>query len=318
MQGIKAFIPPTVFFWLSLLAPPLEAVEWNAVTGTDIILFYPGQASWEWVLTADEHSGAKKFKDGKPCTACHQGEQQDIGNLIVSGKKLEPKPIKNKPGTLALNVKAAYDKDNLYFQLTWAGAPSSSGVVMDKDYASKVTVMLDDGHVNDAMRAGCWSVCHDDAVFMPNAPKDIKISKYLVASRTKISRSGGGENFKSQAELDQLLKDGIFLEYLQAKLNPAKPAVAADGYILDKRVENKKPLVTARSELKQNKWQVELTRPLLSSAPEHKNITPGTLYRVNFAIHDDHAERRFHHVSFLNLMTLGTGNADIVAKDISR
>lgn len=313
MQGTARL---SIFIFLIGLSLPLKAVEWSTINDTEIILFYPGQASWEWVLTSEEHSGAKKFKDGKSCTSCHQGEQVDIGNLIVAGKKLEPKPIRDKPGILTLNVKAAYDKDNLYLQLAWAGAATPSGIIMDKDFASKVTVMLDDGHVSDVARAGCWSVCHDDAEYMPSAPKDIAISKYLIASRTKITRQGGGDHVKTQNELDQLLKEGVFLEYLQAKLNPNKPAVAADGYILDKRRENKIPLVKAQAEFKDNKWLVELTRPLTASTPEHKTISPGTLYRVGFAIHDDYAKRRFHHVSFLNLLSLGTGKADIVATQL--
>ena len=32
-------------------APARAAIDWASVPGKDVVLFYPGQASWEWALT---------------------------------------------------------------------------------------------------------------------------------------------------------------------------------------------------------------------------------------------------------------------------
>ena len=295
---------------------PVSAFNWDGIKGKDVVLFYPGQASWEWVLTPDDHSGARKFKEGKTCVHCHAGEQKDIGELTVSGKKLEPKPIPGKPGSLVVHVKAAHDRDNLYLRLEWAGAKAASGQVMDADYATKVALMFDDGHVPEATRAGCFSVCHDDAATMASAPPASKMTKYLPASRTKIQRTGGGENHKAQPEIDQLLKDGVFMEYWQAKLNKAKPPVAADGYILAMRRENPTAIVKTEAQFQQGRWVVILNRKLTPNMAAHKNIVPGKSYTMGFAIHDDYTAQRFHYVSFPHTLMLDGGNADIVAREI--
>ena len=78
---------------LALWAAPAGAVDWNAVQGKDVTMFYPGQASWEWVLTPTSHSGAPVFREGKNCHECHKGEEKRMGDTIVSGKKLEPKLV---------------------------------------------------------------------------------------------------------------------------------------------------------------------------------------------------------------------------------
>jgi len=35
------------------------AVSWDGVPASEVGLFYPGQAAWEWVLTPSSHGGAK-------------------------------------------------------------------------------------------------------------------------------------------------------------------------------------------------------------------------------------------------------------------
>lgn len=297
---------------LLVVVTPARAIDWSGVEGKDIVLFYPGQASWEWALTESDHSGAPKFRGGKNCKECHEGEQKKIGDLIVSGKKVEPTPIAGKPGSLTLNVKTAHDGERLYVRLEWAGAPQPSGTKMDPDYESRVTMMFDDGHVKEATRAGCWGTCHDDAIGMASAPAGMEITKYLAASRTSLTRQGGGENYKPQSDLDVLLGQGSFMEYWQAKLNPGQPTVAVDGYILDKRHKNDAPAVAAEAEFGDGKWVVVLSRALKAPGPNHKDIVPGTTYTVGFAVHDDYTEHRFHFVSFENTLVLDQGEADFV------
>lgn len=295
-----------------LTGAPAQAVDWNAVAEQEVTLLYPGQGSWEWALTQDDHSGAKKFREGKNCFACHKGEEKDMGAKIVTGKKLEPAPIPGKPGSLALKVKTAHDGERLYFRFEWpVGKPS--GKKMDPKHAARVTVMLDDGGVKEAARAGCWGSCHDDAIGMAATPAGKEITKYLIASRTKVTRQGGGENFKPAAELQQLLKQGMFLEYWQARLNPGQPAQAVDGYVLEKRHESKAPLAGAEAQFNDGKWTVVVSRKLKAAGDGRKDIVPGKTYSIGFAVHDDYANHRFHYVSFERTLALDPGKADFVA-----
>lgn len=302
-----------VVLFLGLSGPAAQAVDWSGVEGKQITLFYPGQASWEWVLTKADHSGADKFKQGKNCIGCHIGEEKDIGAKIVSGKKLEPHPIAGKRGSINVNVKVAHDAERFYVRMEWEDGPTLEGVNMDADHAIKATMMFDDGNVKEATRAGCWGTCHDDAIDMASAAAGKDITKYLVASRSKVTRQGGGENYKADADLQQLLAQGTFLEYWQARANPGAEAVAVDGYILDKRHKNDTPAVSASAELKDGKWVVELSRKLVVGDPHHKAIVAGKVYAVGFAIHESHTAHRFHNISFEHTFTLDQGEADLIA-----
>lgn len=57
--------------------------------------------------------------EGKNCQACHQDEEADLGNTIVSGKKPEPNPIPGKAGSIKVTVQAAYDKEYFYLKASW-------------------------------------------------------------------------------------------------------------------------------------------------------------------------------------------------------
>jgi hypothetical protein len=299
---------------LLLFAASAVAVDWSKVVGKEVVLFYPGQAAWEWTLTQSDHSGNEKFRKGKDCRDCHQDEQTDMGTKIVKGEKLEPHPIPGKRASIAMTVKAAHDGDRLYLHFEW---PQFSGTVdkqMDPDVATRVTLMLDDGKVVEATRAGCWGTCHADLPDMARAKEGSTLTKYLAASRTKITRDGGDENYKSAGDLEKLLKDGVFMEYWQAQLNPGAPPKAVDGYILDKRHVNENPSISAEGGLEGDNWVVVLSRPLKAPGPSHKNIVAGKTYSLGFAIHDAYSEHRYHHVSFRNTLALDSGDADLVAK----
>jgi cytochrome c-type protein NapC len=280
----------------------------------DIKLFAPGQASWEWVLTESDHSASKSVRKGANCRECHDGEEEKIGTLIASGKKLEPNPIPGRPGSIKVNVKAARDKENLYVRLEWKGAPPGGGQKMDPDFQSKVALMFSDGTVKESKIAGCWGTCHDDAVHMASAEQGKKITKYLFSSRTKVTRKGGGESYKPDTEIKALLGGNAFLEIWRAKLNSGQPAVAEDGYILDKRIKHKDAAINAQSQHADGKWTVVLSRKLKQPGTGYLGFEDGKVYPFGVALHDNHTEDRFHHVSLGYTLVLGKGKADVVAK----
>ena len=90
------------------------------VSAEEILLFQPGQSSWEWLLVPSTHDGGKRMREGKTCLFCHEGEEKVIGNLIASGKKLEPAPVDGMPGFISMDIQASFDSDNLYLKISWA------------------------------------------------------------------------------------------------------------------------------------------------------------------------------------------------------
>ena len=286
-------------------------IDWSGAAEKKLVLFYPGQASWEWALTERDHSGAPKFREGRNCKACHGGEEGDIGARIVSGEILEPTPIAGKPGSVELTVQTARDDERLYFRFRWQ-QPPASGQKDDPDVAARITVMLGDEAVREAPRAGCWGSCHDDVRGMASAATDSSMSKYLGVSRAKMSRQGGGEALKAEADLQKLLHDGAFLEYWQAKLNPGSPAQAASGYVLERRTRHEQTAAVAEASLDGGQWTVVLSRPLAADGAGHKPIVAGKRYAVGFALHEDFADHRHHYVSLEHSLALD-GEADFVA-----
>lgn len=298
---------------LGMIALPAHAIDWSTVKGRDIALMFPGQSSWEWILTPSGHDGAQKFRSGKNCRGCHQGEQKDIGEATLSGKNPKGQPVEGMKPVVMLNVKAAHDAERLYVRLEWNDTPGPAGPKQDPKTEAAASIFWDDGHVFAFDRGGCWSACHNDLVGMPDAKPGMDLTMYLPASRTKITMSGGGENYKSPDQLAKLMGEGHFLEYWHARLNRGQAPVPVDGYVLDKRHENTTPMIQAKGGFSNGKWVVIFSRKLHAGAPGHKDFVPGKTYIVGFAIHDGWATGRYHHVSFQYTLALDQGNADIIA-----
>lgn len=287
------------------------AIDWTKVDSKQVTLFYPGQSSWEWILTKSDHGGAKNFRKGKGCRECHEGEEQDMGNLLVAGKRLEPSPITGKRGFVSVGLKTAYDDKNFYMQLTWQ---ESAEVALKKmtQNQTRVTILFDDGSVSSVKRGGCWAACHDDASNMPSAQAGKERNLYLAKSRTKITRQGGAERYKSPTALKSMLDNGIFVEYWQAQLNAGQLTGVLDAYLVEKRHQHVEPKVTAVAELKNGVWVVEMRRELSPNMSAYKNIEPGKVYSFGVAIHDAYSQGRNHLVSFGHSFTLDQGKADFI------
>ncbi len=306
---MRASTAATVLIGL-LAATPAFAVDWAKVPGKDVTLMYPGQSSYEWVLTPSEHSGGFKIREGKNCHECHTGEEDTMGNLLVSGKKNEPAPIAGKPGFVKASVKFAHDDKNMYVHLDFAPG-TQPDAKMDAANETKVTMIINDGGVAESNRFGCWAACHDDAATMPSAA-GAERTKYLLKTHAKVGRQGGGDELKPADELAKLKAAGYELEYWQARLNPGAKAVAVAGTIFDKREELKTSAVTADATFAGGAWSVTLTRPLVAGAP-YKDLVAGKTYTIGFAIHAGHTARRFHYVSFERTLVLDQGAGDFVA-----
>jgi len=316
---------------VALLALPAAALadpHWDRAPKRTITLFYPGVASLEWTFIGTEHGGARAMRKSESCGRCHNDEAADMGGKIVSGQKLEPDAasVKGKAPAIPVTVQAAHDDGELYVRFEWKQPPSAGGRKMDQKNAVKVAVMLDaDGKVEYAALGGCWASCHHDLRSMPdvdaNAAKhprakelDIRANgptKYLKESRTALEMKakplGGWDKLKPEAEYAKLLAEGRFLEMWQWRSAESPRA----GYVLEaRRLKEAKGLAEGRSEA--GTWTVTFRRPL-AGAPGRHAIVPGKTYNFGFAIHDDHTDWRYHHVSLGYRLGLDDPKADINA-----
>ncbi len=305
---------------------PAANINWSSIEPREVVLFYTGQASMEWTLKGSDHGGKRAFVTGDRCFDCHEDEEVDIGDLIVSGEKAEATPIPGKRGSIAVNVQAAHDADNLYMRFQWedgehAPIPFADGGKMDPENPIKLAIMLttdseDDPKVEYAERAGCWQTCHHDANYMPHQPDEATLAssplaqrldlskgftKYLKESRTEIETEGKGgkmrggwDKLKDEAEIQAALENGSFMDLLRYKSGTGE---SEDGYILAERVMTGGQGVNFTGSLNDGVWTVEMTRKLTSDKPGDISMATDQWYNIGFAIHDDYSNSRFHHVS---------------------
>ena len=314
-------------------------VDWSAVASTDLTLFYPGQASFEWVQNGKQHGGARPLvSGGDQCTTCHAAELEMIGNKVVAGgggkkDELEPTPIPGKRGIIGATVQAAHDGENLYVRMQWpdaphAPAPFAEGGKMDPDNQMKVAMMITGTGIEMGEQVGCWATCHADNTYMPFAPKpeDIAanaevaaqleasetITKYLTESRTKVEVKGrrgkvqgGWDKMKSAEEIEKYLADGTYMDLMRVYADGS----GSNGYLLERRVVNDGAFASEAS-LSGGMWTVVFSRPL-AGAPGDVPLEAGKTFTVGFAIHDDFAAARFHHVTLNTTMALDNAEAQI-------
>ena len=311
-------------------------VDWNAVAGTDMTLFYPGQASFEWVQNGKQHGGARPLtKGGDACTTCHAKELTTIGNKIVAGtENTEPTPIPGKRGTIDATIQAAHDGETLFVRMQFpeaahSPAPFVDGGKMDPENPIKVAMMITGTGIEMGEQVGCWATCHADNSYMPFDPgaeaiaangdvagrleAEATITKYLTESRTEVevrgkrgAAQGGWDKLKPAEEIDQLLADGTFMDLMRVYADGS----ASNGYLLDRRVENDGE-IAAEASLSGGMWTVVFSRPLVTGAPGDVPLEPGQTYTVGFAIHDDFANARFHHVTLDTPLALDDDAATI-------
>jgi hypothetical protein len=257
------------------------APDWSKVPQRKMTLFYPGQASLEWVMNKPDHSAVPDIVNKKrTCAKCHEGDANEIGDNIVAGKPLgssktvlEPTPPAGKVGSIPVMFQAAHDGDKIYFRFEWV-PPKIGTKKLDKKNEVKLTMMFDGGGtVEGAEINGCWATCHSDLRTMKNA-KDDKKTKYI--------KNGN-------------LASGKFMDLMQYRSGEKMPA---DGYVAESRyMEGGKALVKAEGKKEGNKWVVTLERTLAGGGKGDHAIAADKVYNFGFAIHEDYTNARFHYVS---------------------
>ena len=257
------------------------APDWGKVPQRKMTLFYPGQASIEWVMNKPDHSAVPDIVNKqRTCAKCHEGDANEIGDNIVAGKPvgssrtvLEPTPPAGKVGSIPVMFQAAHDGDKIYFRFEWV-PPKIGTKKLDPKNEVKLTMMFDGGGtVEGAEINGCWATCHNDLRTMKNA-KDDKKTKYI--------KNGN-------------LASGKFMDLMQYR-SGEKGLV--DGYVAESRqMEGGKALLKAEGKKEGNKWVVTFERTLAGDGKGDHAIAANKTYNFGFAIHEDYTNARFHYVS---------------------
>ena len=186
--------------------------DWSKVPTKSVTLFYPGQSAYDWLISPDHKRADKKVMAGDSCVSCHEGEEAEMGNLMVAGGRLEPAPIAGKNGVIDLAVQVAYDAENAYFRFQWKtnlnrpgqmheymrfdgekwvfmGGPRESDEVRSGKeppiYEDRLAIMVDDGTVPNFAAQGCWLSCHRGMRDMPN-----EVSKDAVKAHPLLGDAG--------------------------------------------------------------------------------------------------------------------------------
>ena len=311
-------------------------IDWSDVPSREITIFYPGQASMEWVLNGRDHGGARAFvKSGDTCASCHDQETAAMGEKMVTGEKAEPTPIPGKRGSIPVNVQAAHDDASLYLRFEWedtdhVAVPFVEGGKMDPENPIKLAVMLATNDLEYADRAGCWGTCHHDARTMPDTPDadtansantglDLSqgVTKYLAESRSSIEvkgrrgkKRGGWDKLKTADENLAEIEANHVMDLLRFQAGSGK---AEDGYIFDQRVMEGGQGFEVVSSNGAGRWVIEMKRALNSDGKGDIALTTGQRYNFGFAIHDDYTDARFHHVSLGYSIGFDDSEADINA-----
>lgn len=170
--------------------------DWEKIPAKTVTLFYPGQASWQY-LTSDAHPGAKALSAG--CATCHAGQEKALGAKLVQAGPREADPIAGKLPSIDLAVRAAYDAEFVYFQFRWASQvphamhtlwryngkqwvewggekPEATKKGILPSYEDRLAILFDepnnvpayDGASETFSQVGCWMTCHNSMRAMPN------------------------------------------------------------------------------------------------------------------------------------------------------
>jgi len=292
-------------------------VDWSKVPVKQVKVFYPGQASWDFLRGQDHGTGAAPVKTiKKACAECHVGESGDYdvnadkiitGELMRSKSKqaLEPQGETGAKGFKDVATQVAYDANNLYLRFQWEGAGASvADPSLEKDdKVDRISVQIADKIKTFGMY-GCFITCHDNEDGMPEN-RGSEVTLYGYYSRDKDG------NVLDQGKLDGFLSKGQFMDLIEAYFvgNEVK---SGDMHVLDKRTEDNND-VTATGAFEGGKYTVVLARKLSTGDKNDIALTDGKAFDIAIAIHDNKNKERRHYVSFPVSVGLGAA-ADISAQ----
>ncbi len=250
------------------LAADPQTIDWPKIPAKSITLFYPGQSTYDFLLSADHKKGDKQVAQGKACISCHEGDEKDLGNKLVKGAGIEPTAISGKNGTIDVAVQAAHDAEYAYFRFQWKTNMNREGRMHDylrfdgtawkwyghdrNDkavrsgeqpplYEDRFSIMLDDGKVERFAQQGCWVTCHNGMRDAPNVASADAVKKHPlfgdagwkeneIRKYLASTRTDGAswDKTKPVEDIAKLKAAGGFLDLMQWRVNRSAAIGMAD------------------------------------------------------------------------------------------
>ncbi|MDP6573756.1 MAG: ethylbenzene dehydrogenase-related protein [Rhodospirillales bacterium] len=252
----------------SAAAADPAAIDWSKISTKTVKLFYPGQSSHQWMRSPAHKRADKKSKAGDSCISCHEDEESEIGDLIATGKKLEPTPPPAKPGSIDLEVQAAYDSKNAYLRFRWKtknpfpgdahphwrfdgkawkgyGGPRLTKSVYTGQtppiYEDRLSMMIDDGGVPMFAAQGCWLTCHDGGRDMQGVVSADRVKAHSLLGKvlkkkdvrkylpaSRGDKKSTWDKTKSVEEIARIKAAGGFVDLMQWRAHRSNPIGMAD------------------------------------------------------------------------------------------
>lgn len=293
-------------------------VDWASIDGKTIKVFYPGVSSFDFLKGNDHGTGAAPVKTmKKACAECHVSKtgEYDINadkiiagslNKAKSGEPLEPEAMPGMPGFKEVELKAAYDAENVYLRFQWQGSGASVAdpALAKDDKADRISVQISD-NISSFEKFGCFVTCHDDQTNMPaNRGDEVKLYGYYT-------RNEDG-SLKPQDKLDEHLSKGQFMDLWVLSFEGAE-VKATDEYILQERAKDDKNDLAATGTFENGKYTVVVTRKLSTGDAKDIALKDGKSFNAGFSVHDNKNKGRKHYVSFPVSIGLSSP-ADIAAR----
>ena len=250
------------------LAADPATIDWPNIPTNTVKLFFPGQSTYQWLRSSEHKRAQKETIKGEACVSCHEDEEGELGQTLVSGDRLEPHPIDGKQAVIDLGVQVAHDSENLYFRYQWKtrnefpGSAHPHWIYDGKDwkvmgwprlhknvwddgkpaiYEDRLSMMVDDGSVPMFAEQGCWLTCHDGMRDSPDvASKDDTMANPLIGGVLKKSdvrkylpstRSDDNATWhqtKSAEEVAAIKAAGGFVDLMQWRGHRSNPIGMAD------------------------------------------------------------------------------------------
>ena len=241
-------------------------------------MFYPGQSSYEWLLSEAHKEGFQRMPKGVDCFFCHEDDEEEMGAHLVKGGPLEPSPVEGKPGSMKLALQVAYDDAHAYFRAQWKtrnpypryahpywrfdgkawkafGGPKLNKAVQAGEqpgiYEDRFSLLIDDGTVPNFATHGCWLTCHDGQRDMANQAGKTEVKGHALLGNDGLKKkdvrkylpstrnSGHWADTKSRAEIDELAAKGEFLDLMQWRAHRSNPVGMTDDFnVLEYRLND--------------------------------------------------------------------------------
>lgn len=315
MRPRLQLILPFLFIAMVFSCPPAAAEpDWGRIEGAEIVLFYPGVASWEFLNGDDHRLGGREIKKGKKdCKHCHMSKEGGLdlkASEIAAGsmrmkrshREFEPEPLAGKKGTMSARLQAAYDKEYAYIRVEWASAGAGW---KKKGEPDRISIQMNRMEPAFA-RYGCFVTCHNDVNGMPESPsrktvaaspvfngrEDVRLYAYYAKGAWDAPLPGG------EARMKTGLIDLRSIEFEGGK------ATSRDGWVFDDRGWEEGDSAAAGS-WAGGRYSAVFKLRLKSNDSRDVSISEGDALPLAIAIHDEGAARRKHYVSFPILVGIG-------------